>query len=745
MRANGKLFIAAALMAAAGLASLYWPVPESSLSPQSMVSFRILDRNGRVLREVFSDQSGSCRWLKREQIPAEVIAATLAAEDRFFYWHPGVNIFSLFRALRQNVSQGRIVSGGSTITQQLARNIYPGPRTIFSKIRETWTALRLEKALTKDRILTQYLNRIYYGNQAYGIEAASQTYFDKSCRDLTLAEAAFLAALPRSPSRFNPYLQDPRILSTQKEILNKVFSYRLAAESEHDRALQQKLKLKPVRSHFVAPHFCDFVLANCTIGDKTSGLDIQTTLDLDLQNHIQHLVKDHIASLSRHNITQAAAIVIDNCSGDIISMAGSRDFFDIHHQGQVNGAVSLRQPGSTLKPFAYGLALQQGMSAADVLFDGPVEYPTPSGPYQPVNYDHKFHGLVRLRQALACSYNIPAVQLTERLGTERLYMKLKQAGFTTFVRPSSYYGVGLALGNGEVTLLELAQAYSALSRGGVFKPASWRLKPPEPPDEISNEFTETRVFSPEIAYILTHILSDADARIPAFGYRSPLHLPFACAVKTGTSKDFRDNWAVGFTPDYTVGVWAGNFNGEPMHTVSGVTGCGPLFRDIMLLLHRKNPPLGFTAPETLIRQRICPESGLLVSSECPGTIEEIFIPGTEPKDICRRHSPSSRIPAFSAREEPSRIHIINPSHGTIYQIDPVLKPEFQTVPLRAVIPSGMEIAGFEWLADGITLASALGNFVFYWHIKPGRHTLSFKAKTKTGSTQKGSVVITVLD
>ncbi len=745
MKIHRKLYIAAAVAAAAILASLYWPLPESSLSPQPLVSFRILDRDGQVLREVLSDRSGSCRWLSRNQIPDVVIAATIAAEDRYFYRHPGMNIFSLFRALWQNVTHGAIVSGGSTITQQLARNLYPGPRTLFSKMRETWIALRLEKALTKDQILAQYLNRIYYGNQAYGIEAAAQTYFDKSSLDLTLAEASFLAALPRSPARFHPYLRDPRILRAQKTILEKVFRYGLAEESTYRRALRQQLKLKPVRSHFRAPHFCDFLLQQCGMEEKTSGRDIHSTLDLNIQNHIQHLVKKHIGSLKQRNITQGAAVVIDNAGGEIICMVGSRDFFDSHHQGQVNGAVSLRQPGSTLKPFTYGLALEQGMNAANVLFDGPVEYTTPSGPYQPVNYDRKFHGPVRLRQALACSYNVPAVQLTERLGTERLYLKLKQAGFANLVRSPSYYGVGLTLGNGEVTLLELVQAYSALGRGGVFQPAAWRL----PDNRVSlnqqNALQPTRIFSAEVSYILTHILSDADARIPAFGYRSPLRLPFACAVKTGTSKDFRDNWAIGFTPSYTVGVWAGNFTGEPMHTVSGVTGCGPLFRDIMLLLHRENPPLEFASPKNLIRRRICPESGLLISAECPGSMEEIFIPGTEPEYTCRRHSMSNKTSFVTPQPQSSRVRITNPASGAVYQIDPVLKSEFQTIRLRAAVPAGMEITAFEWQANGIILGTSSRDFMFRWPLKPGRHTISLKAETKSGVSQRDSVTIVVLD
>ncbi|MFO7867203.1 MAG: penicillin-binding protein 1C [Candidatus Aminicenantes bacterium] len=737
-----KLFVSAAAGLAVGLVSLYWPVSESSLSSQNLVSFRILDRHGHVLREVLSGQSGSCRMLQREQIPPEVIITTLTAEDKFFYIHPGVNVFSISRALWRNITQGRIVSGASTITQQLARNIHARPsRTILSKIQETWTALRLEKTFTKDWILTQYLNRIYYGNRAYGIEAASQTYFGKPCRDLTLAEAAYLAALPRSPGRFHSYLEDPRIIKAQKQILTKVFQAGHIRKSAYRRALRQILKLEPVRERFLAPHFCDFVLANAGSADRTSGRDIRTTLDYELHQDIQHLLREHINSLAPHNITQGAAVVIDNSSGEIISMVGSRDFFDDYHQGQVNGAVSLRQPGSALKPFTYGLALQQGMSAAEILFDQAMEYSTPTGPYQPVNFDHKFHGPVRLRQALACSYNIPAVRLTERLGAERLYLKLKQAGFTSFTRPSSHYGVGLTLGNGEVTLLELTQAYSSLSRDGHFQPVKWRL---DSPANKPKERSGVPVFTPETAYILTHILSDPDARIPAFGYRSPLRLPFPCAVKTGTSKDFRDNWAVGYTPSYTVGVWGGNFNGEPMHTVSGVTGCGTLFRDIMLRLHRENPPQSFRQPENLIRLRICPESGLRASVSCPGFMEEIFIPGTEPKGTCRRHSPSVQTGSLSRFPETDRIRIVNPSHGNIYQIDPVLKRGYQTISLEAFVPLETEILSFEWLADGEILAASSRNFKFRWNLQPGLHTLGFRAETKAGMV-KDTVTVTVLD
>ncbi len=504
--------------------SLYLPFPKERLRPATTFSLSLLDRNGLLLREILSDEGGRCRWVKLEEVSPALLQATVVAEDRYFYFHPGVNLLAIARALYQNLRYGRVVSGASTISQQVVRNVYHSRRTIFSKIHESWLALRLDRTLSKDKILTQYLNRISYGSQVYGIDAAAQLYFDKPTADLSLAEAAFLAGLPRSPSTLNPYRHFRQAKQRQEHILYQMFKQGYITADTWERAKAESLKLISAQKNFRAPHFCDFILSQIPQSKRQTLSKIQITCDYTLQEKVETLVRDHIESLENKGITNAAVIVMDNASGDILSMVGSKDFFDDRHDGQVNGAVSLRQPGSTLKPFTYGLALERGMTAAEILEDRDLHFPTPEGRYSPRNYDLKFHGKVRLRQALACSYNVPAVSLLDRLGPDLLYQRLKQVGFESLDKSPAHYGVGLTLGNGEVTLLELTRAYSALARGGIYIGERTILKCS---DTEQNEITwnkqerPRRIFSPQIAFVLTSILADRDARVPAFGYISP--------------------------------------------------------------------------------------------------------------------------------------------------------------------------------------------------------------------------------
>ena len=466
---------------------------------------------------------------------------------------------------------------------------------------------------------------------------------------------------------------------------------------------------------------------------------IQTSCDYTLQEKVETLVKDHIQSLEKKSITNAAVIVMDNATGEILSMAGSKDFFSDRHDGQVNGAVSLRQPGSTLKPFTYSLALERGMTAAEILEDRDFYFPTPEGSYSPRNYDDKFHGTVRLRQALACSYNVPAVSLLDKLGADLLYQRLKLLGFESLDKSPSHYGIGLTLGNGEVTLLELTRAYATLARGGVYLAETVILKYFDTEEkEIAWDKKEKsrKIFSAQIAFLLTDILADRDARVPAFGYLSPLNLPFDCAVKTGTSTDFRDNWTVGYTPRYTVGVWVGNFDATPMFNISGVTGCGPLFKDIMLLLENKNSAIKFAKARDVIKVKICPLSGDLATEQCPGAMEDIFIHGTEPKRYCPVHTGQDgleSLPRFR-REE---FKIAFPRDRDVFKMDPILRPSFQQVKLKAAIPDEMAVDRVEWWIDNKKIGDASFPFSLYWSLKPGHHRIKAVA-IKGGQRLKSS-------
>jgi len=618
--------------------SLYIPFPGKVLEPASVVSLRILDRKGSLLREVLSDREGRSQWLSLKEISPNVILATLAAEDSRFYKHPGIDVRAILRAIFQGIRARKVISGASTLTQQVVKNIYHFPRNWFWKIVESWYALRLEISLSKDEIITQYLNRIPYGNQTFGINAASRLYFDKPPSHLSLAEAAFLAGLPRGPSFYNPYRHFLRAKKRQGEVLRRMLNREVIRQEEYKRALEEPLNLTSPQISFRAPHFCNFVLSKIPLKERQNISSILTTLDFELQKDVEILLKNCVQSLKKWGISNAAAVILDNKKGEILSFVGSANFFDSSHSGQVNGIISPRQPGSALKPFTYALALERGMTPATLILDTETRIYSNGIDYIPRNYDRKYHGLVRLREALACSYNVSAVKVLEIIGIESLLHRLKKLGFDSLNKGTDYYGLGLTLGDGEVTLLELTRAYSTLANLGLFKREKIFLEIKDIQGK-TNFFPEShpiRVFSPQVSYIITDILRDSDARIPAFGEGSCLNLPFPCAVKTGTSGNFRDNWAIGYTPDYTVGVWVGNFDGKPMHNVSGVSGAGPLFRDIMLLLEKKGKMINsdFTIPPGLVEAYVCPRSGMLVGPSCPGKIKEIFVKGTEPKKIC---------------------------------------------------------------------------------------------------------------
>ncbi len=751
MTAKRKVICAMPVLALLICLSFFIPIPKKRLNPGPVISLRIEDRNGILLREVLSDKGGRCRWLQFDDIPPFLVQATIAAEDKHFFLHPGVDGQSILRALWQNIRHRQIVSGASTITQQLVRNIYPGRRNFFYKVRELWLAFRLERTLSKEEILVQYLNRICYGNQAYGIAAAASLYFDKPARHLSLAEAAFLAAIPRAPTILNPYRSPEAVKKRQMDILAKMFNRGMISRSEMARSRSEHLKVSPAQDRFRAPHFCEFVLSRIPDEKRPALSGVRTTLNYGLQKKTEILVKNYLDSVADRGITNGAVLVMDNESGEILAMVGSKDFFDEMHSGQVNGVLALRQPGSTLKPFTYSLALEKGMTAASVVEDTPVQVATLAGGYSPQNYDRKFHGPMSLRTALACSYNVPAVAVLQAIGPDLLYHRLKSLGFTSLRQNPGFYGVGLTLGNGEVTLLELSRAYASLARQGLFRKEkailelrskSGEIRPSEdfPPAEI--------VFSPQIAFIITHILADRDARIPSFGYTTPLSFPFPVAAKTGTTKDFRDNWTVGYSPRYTVGVWVGNFDGQPMHLVSGITGCGPLFRDVMLLLQGRRNWDQFVEPSGLSWLKVCPISGEVASRFCPGAVEEVFVQGTEPQTLCSLHSDPGTIQTAQP-ERPGRVHSAGlevnfPRDGDVFKLDPVLRMEHQRIRLRASVGFPDASARVEWFINGQKIGEAGFPYSIFWHLMPGSYTIKAKAISGGKIMESAAVRFTVL-
>lgn len=780
------------------LLTIFVPLDRKEFDPARVTSLRILDSKGVLLREVLSSEEGRGRWIDLSEMSGHVIHAAIATEDKRFEGHFGVDPAAVGRAFLQNLRARRIVSGGSTITMQVIRNIYRRPRTFTDKVREMWYALRLEQMLRKEDILTQYLNRVPFGNQAIGIDAAARLYFEKPVAQLSLAEAAFLVAIPNAPSQYDPYKRFGRVQTRQRYVLSRMLEEKFITEDEYERARTEPLVLKPRNRMFKAPHFTSMVLQLIPEARRDQVVEVRTTLDYEKQKPLELLLQSHLARLKRHSVSNGAIVVIDNRTHTVVALVGSRDFFDSTSRGQVNGALARRQPGSTLKPFTYGLALESGMTNASLLADIPRLNTDESIDFLPENYDRRYHGPVRMRVALACSYNVPAVRTLERIGEEQLLKTLHAAGFLSLKKPASFYGLGLTLGNGEVSLLELANAYSMLANGGRFFPLRFvdSVKQTDGAMLASHLFPFSKDFgvesatrqvvSPQVAFLLTDILADRQARAPAFGVHSSLSLPFPVAAKTGTSKDYRDNWTVGFSTEHTVGVWVGNFDARPMKLVSGITGAAPLFRDVMLMLHEGGTTGNFAIPEGIRSVSVCPSSGMRPGADCAGGVEEYFIEGSEPERICTVHrrvqidkltgglAQRSTLPEFvtekvfevyppefgswarsvglpqpppeiDGRTHRSSTLVINtPSSGVVFKLDPVLRPEFQTILVEGLVDPRVKDVTL-WLNDA-RVAYLQPPFHYRLPLASlprGEHTMLLRGKRGDSRYESPPVTVTV--
>ncbi|WP_437684627.1 penicillin-binding protein 1C [Sorangium sp. So ce176] len=619
--------------------------PELRAAEDRAVSTVLLDRHGTVLRELRAGDGARARWLPLAEAGDRIQRALLAAEDRRFARHPGVDPIAIARAIGQLAAERRVVSGASTITQQLARALVPRPRTARGKLGEMALALRIEASLSKREILEQYLNRVAFGPGLRGVEAASRFYFDKPTADLSLAEAAALASMPRGPALYDPRRGTGPLERRRNRVLDRMLAAGLAGEAEVARARAEPIALAPKGSGLGAPHLVRAVLGGA-LGDgavaaplRGRASEITLTIDRGLQREIEVLAQQTVRGLSDRDVGAAAVVVLENATGEILAYVGSHDIDDVAGLGHNDGVLALRQPGSALKPFVYELAMEQlGFTAATVLPDVELSFPTADGSYVPRNYDGRFHGPVRLRDALASSYNVPAVWTAAALGPDRVLARLRELGLGSLDGEPSRYGVAIALGDGEVRLLDLANAYATLARGGIYMPVravravtnapravSDEPPAPAPPSSAPPE-RGARVLDAARARVITDILADDKARLASFGEGSALDLPFPVAAKTGTSKGFRDNLAVGFTPDVTVAVWVGNFDGSPMGGVSGITGAGPLFRDAMLAAARVRPPRPFDAPDPdlLAEVEVCSLSGMTPTAACPHSRRELL-------------------------------------------------------------------------------------------------------------------------
>ncbi|GBR75527.1 murein transglycosylase super family [Candidatus Termititenax persephonae] len=704
------------------------------LSGRELKTYSFYDRQGRLIGILSADGGPVRTWVALDKISPAAQNVFISLEDQRFYRHAGIDFWAVGRAMLENGRQGKLTSGASTITQQLAKNILNNQkRNLWHKMVEALLAVYLEIKYSKAEILENYFNRIYYGNLIGGINTAARFYFQKTPQELNVKEAVALALLAKSPVVNQQRLFDHTLAKEIDRGLAYLADRGVITKEEQDYYQKVPLAVKPaLNEKILAPNFLYAVL-KAEARQKKQRTKITTTLDYELQAAVVNIIKEELARLKDKHINNAAAIVIENKSGEILAYVGSADFYDSSHAGQIDGVLSYRQPGSALKPFLYYLALENGFSPATILPDIKMSFPAGNGVYNPRNYDDQYHGPVTLRHALGNSLNIPAIYLLSQVGGGKFLALLQQLGFKNLTRSPEHYGLGLALGNGEVSLFEISKAYACLANAGIYFKNLLFTK--------EEQLERLGLLAADKVFLITDLLSDNAAREAAFGPNNSLKLPFPAAAKTGTTKDFRDNWAVGYTTEVTVGVWVGNHDQSEMRNSSGITGAGPLFRKILLKTSAKYPAGKFAQPAEIVSRNICLESGLLSGSNCLKTRSEFFSPHNLPPAVCAQHAilrgrPTFIYPAiyrdwlaenfprqeYALQEDrplkPSKFHILYPPHDAYFAVDPVLSREDQRLTLKV----DNELAT-EWYVDGQFIGQSGLTKNVAWQLEQGTHTI----------------------
>ncbi len=794
----------------------FWDLPSLESLPDTYLtpSVRITDRNGRLLYEILPPETGRNTVLSIENIPQCLKDAAIAVEDKNFYSNPGIDVAGIIRSLWINLQGGEVIAGGSTITQQVARTLLldqdeRAERTLRRKLREAVLAWQMTRALSKDEILALYLNQMYYGGMAYGVEAAAQTYFGKPASDLLLPECALIAGLTQAPGAYNPFTNPDLAAERQKIVLGLMESQGYITNAQRLDAEAAPLSYNPAPYPIEAPHFIwiikdqlDTLLADGIIRPDQS-LVVRTTLDLDVQHLAEEKLTRHLdrfkqedAALS-HNVNNAALVVLDPRNGEVLSLVGSADFFDESIHGALDMAISPRQTGSAFKPFIYALALDPSRAgawtAATAILDVSTTFIIRNGaPYTPVNYDGREHGPVSARQALGSSLNIPAVKTLQAVGVEATINLARRLGITSLGTPDRY-DLSLALGGGQVSLLELSTAYAALANNGTFTGNSSLLDIHDADGNLlytQEKPPPVQVFDPRLAWLVSDIISDDAARTTGFGIGSTLKLDRPAAVKTGTTTNFHDNWTIGYTPDLVVGVWVGNSGYEAMHNVTGLTGAAPIWHEVMRGLLAGHPDLHFIRPDGLIQVEVCDLSGLLPSPACPNTHLEWFIPGTEPTQIdtfyqqvwidsftrspADETTPPERRTALTVLDLPVEAHkwareqgiplladysqaagnpsaqesqlaLRSPRPNTTYRLDPGFDRAAQQIKIEVGVGQALSQVTL-WVDGNLLAAFSTPPYEAWWTLSPGAHRFWAQAMNSSGETvMSETVTITVIE
>lgn len=692
----------------------------------------VLDRNNRLLRIFPDSERNMSLWCGIDEFPSTLKAAVVAAEDRRFYEHPGFDPIAVLRALYSNIRSWKTVSGASTITEQVVRLIDPRPRTYYSKCIELLCAIKMEAQLTKQQILELHLNLSPMGGSIRGAGLASRIYFGKHVGRITLCEAAILAALPRSPTRYSPKTVGGRkqLIEEKDRILERMKRLGYITTSQYRLNVGPKVSFANRPVPLSAPHFVDFVL----LRDRPTENVVKTTLDLTLQRSLTRVLRSHRDRLGRMGIEQAAAIIADARTMNVLAMVGSLRYGPAN-QGYNNGATALRGAGSTLKPFLYALAMEKGYCAFSEVPDTMRSYSTPHGDYHPANSDRRSYGPVNVRSALGNSLNISAVKVARWVGVEDILHLLDSVGISPPPGQSpDYFGLGIAVGNIEVSLYRLVQAYGSLAREGEYKPLSVL---------IEEKLPQRRVFSPGAAYIINDILADPSARLLTFGNPHYFDFGFPVSLKTGTSSNYRDAWIVGYTPRHVIGIWAGNFSGHPTGNASGSGACGPILADVIAALYGGHSPGVFPRPESVKDVSVCSMSGKRATSRCPHTTRELIIEGQEPTSCDLPHDGHHH---FLGADYAQWLHRreMEQGLGRFRLLEPGSSPQIRSQSIEIVSPHNLDrfiyspeqenrilfravpktvVSRVTWFVDGVEIASTPPPYEVFWEMTRGLHEI----------------------
>lgn len=800
------------LLVALGVFAYFWlfadlPSIDQLQAGLALPSTRIFDRNGQLIYEILPPEGGRNNALPLAQIPQHCIQAVISTEDANFYSHPGVDVVGIARALWINLRGGEVLAGGSTITQQVARNLLLDPqqraeRSLRRKLRESILAIRLQNAYSKEDILALYLNQSYFGNLAYGIEGAARAYFGKSAQELSLAECALLTGLMQSPATYDPLTNRQAAEDRRDVVLGLMVDTGAITQAEASNAKNDVLQFASTPFPIKAPHFVMAVIKQLErlYPEQlyNGGLDVTTTVDLNWQTTAEGIARQQLNALNNptdpnkvpadaHN---AALVALDPFTGHVLTMLGSPDYFDEAIDGAVNASLAIRQPGSALKPFTYAAAMNPALpnpwTAATMLLDVETPFVTRKlESYTPANFGLVEHGPVSLREALASSFNIPAVETLDHIGIPALVGLLKNAGVETLA-DNSNIDLAITLGGGEVRLLDLTQAYGIFPNGGYRVDPVFLLKVADHNGNTLYQWKaspmQTRVIDERVAYVITNILSDNDARIPAFGPHSALNIGRPAAAKTGTTTDFRDNWIVGYTPNLVVGVWVGNADNTPMVNVTGVSGAAPIWNAFMRAALLGQPELDFKQPPGIVQHVVCAMSGLLPTSTCPLQKTEVFIDGTVPTELDNMYQtfvldretgfladettpPERRLSQVflvlpqeardwglrnGIRQPPPNapvqltdrldgLRLLEPDPYTVFQISPMIPLNTQRLRLTVAAPPGT--SSVTYLMDGEALGTVSQSpWDLWWTLELGEHELVANAQLADGSQQSSTAI-----